>query len=225
MMDRVEWVVPGWRQMASYADQQTLIHVTAVLTALFLLPEYQRATAEQQMLMQWMVLFHDVAKRAHHSQHDYIHGFRSAAVTGRGLAQAGFPATEGYPELIDEWALLTDQAIIFRDDLGEMVQDNRKLPEIISGIDDLFGLQSPAGLIIKGVLLHVSVVTDPDYPTVAPMTDSEFQQYIDPLCFPLFKMMLLVDADGWNLFDPQIQQRHRQQTLAVFDRLETLIGL
>src|SRR5258705_10639092 len=64
MMDKVESVVPGWKQMASYLDQQTLIHVTSVLMALFLLPQYQTAPTDHKIIMEWMVMFHDVAKRA-----------------------------------------------------------------------------------------------------------------------------------------------------------------
>lgn len=224
-MDRVERFVPGWRQMASHAEQQTLIHVTSVLVALRLLPEYQAAASEQQRLMAWMVLFHDLAKIPKPGQHDYVHGFRSAALSGKGLAQAGFPVTAAYPGLIDAWVTLTYTAVVFRDDLQEDMQDNRKLPAIMSGIDRLFGAQAPAGLIVKGALLHLSVATDPEYPTVAPLTDNEIQQYLDADFCPLLKMMMLVDADGWNLFDPATRQRHRQLTLAVYDHIGRLIGL
>ena len=40
--------MPGWGKMASFGEGQTLIHVTAVVTALLLLPEYQNATPEQR---------------------------------------------------------------------------------------------------------------------------------------------------------------------------------
>jgi len=219
MMSKVERVVPGWVQMSSYAEQQTLIHVTSVLVALQLLPEYQQATSEQQSLMKWMVLFHDLGKVPRPGKHDYVHGFRSAAITGRGLAQTGFPVTEAYPDLIEKWAALTHNAVIFRKDLQEFVQDNRKLPKIMSGIDRMFGTQAPAGLIVKGVLLHMSIATDPDYPLLAPLTDAEVRENIDLAFFPLLKMMMLADTDGWDLFDPETRHRHRQQTLAVYDRI------
>ena len=223
-MNQVERVAPGWKQMASYKSQQTLIHVTAVLTALHLLPEYQQASPQQQAVMQWMVLYHDVAKVALPNKHDYLHGFRSAALAGRGVARAGFPLTQTYPELIDDWIRLTHDAVMFREDLGEWVQDNRQLPEIVSGINHLFGPQTPASHIVKGALLHLSVATDPAYPTVAPLSDDELRRYIDPLFLPLIKMMLLVDADGWDLYDPATQQLHRRQTLAAYQRIAALLG-
>lgn len=221
----VEHVVPGWGEMARHAKQQTLIHVTSVLVALRLLPEYQQATALQQAVMDWMVLFHDVAKIPRPGQHDFVHGFRSAAITGRALANVGFPVTDAYAPSIDEWATLTHHAVVYRADLDETIQDNRQLPAILAGIDRLFGASTPAGWIVKGVLLHMSIANDPDYPTLAPLTDDEIQQIIDTAFLPLLKMMMLVDTDGWDLFDPVTHQRHRQQTLDVFERIGMLIGV
>src|SRR5262249_7684623 len=64
MMDGVDSVIPGWREMASYADGQTLFHVMTVYAALLQCPEYHEAIVEQQTLMQWIVLLHDLAKIA-----------------------------------------------------------------------------------------------------------------------------------------------------------------
>lgn len=219
MMGKIEHVLQGWSRMASYANQQTLIHVTSVLTALYLLPEYQQAASEQKLLMEWMVLLHDIAKEAHPGKHDYIHAFRSAAIAGRVLTQVGFEATDAYAALIDGWFALTHTAIIYHPEHAENIQDNRKLPEILSGIDQLFGTDAPAGLVIKAILLHLSILTDPDYPTVAPLSRAEIQKYVDPSLFPMLKAMMLVDNDAWNLFDPKQKAYYRQQTLAVFNEI------
>ena len=225
LMTRVDQVVPGWKKMASYADQQTLIHVMGVITALLMLPEFKQADIAQKTALVWMVLFHDVAKIAQPGKHDYLHGFRSAAITGKSLAALGFPTTHDFSEFVDSWYELTYNAILIRDDVGEAVQDNRKLPEITNGIDHMYGPKSPAGLIIKAVLLHISIPIDPGYPIVAPLNDDELQHYIDPASFPLVKTMALVDTDAWNLFDPENRQTQRQRTLAFFDRLAARIGM
>lgn len=224
MMERVERLVPGWGQMASYADQATLIHVTSVLTALYLLPEYRQAGAEERALMVWMVLFHDVAKVARPGQHDPIHGFRSAAVAGKALGQVGFPVTDDYANKVDHWVALTHDAVVYHPEHQEMIPDNRHLPQIISGIDDLYGPQAPSGAAVKGILFHISIVTDPDYPILAPLTEDEMRDYIDTAGFQMLKAMILVDNDGWNLFDRDLKARQRQKTLAAFDQLEALIG-
>lgn len=225
ILQKTDQVASGWIKMSEFADQQTLIHVTSVLTALRLLPEYLQASSEQRTLIEWTVLFHDVAKVAQRGKHDYIHGFRSAAITGRGLRLDGFPVTLDYPSSIDEWFSLTWNAILYRTDLQEITQDNGKLPEILAGIDRLFGANTPAVLIIKSVLFHMSIVTDPDYPTVAPLTDAEIVRYIDAACFPILKMMMLVDTDGWDMFDPTAREHHRRMTLEVFDKIALQIGL
>jgi hypothetical protein len=224
MMDKIERVVPGWGRMAAYANQQTLIHVTSVLTTLFLLTEYDQLTAEQQTLMHWMTLFHDVAKEAQPDKHDYIHAFRSAAITGRALVAVGFPVTAGYSTQIDAWFALTDSAVVYHAGHQENIQDNRKLPAILSGIEQLFGANAPAGLVIKGVLLHLSILTDPGYPTVAPLTDQEVGQYIDPALYPLLKTMMLVDTESWCLFDGETRRHQRQIVLDVFDQIGKRIG-
>ena len=164
-----------------------------------------------------MALFHDVAKRAEHGKHDYIHAFRSAAITGAALAAVGFPAQPAFAAHIAAWQTLTESAIVFAPAHGEYIQGNTKLPQILSGIDSLYGHQSAARLIIEGVLFHLSISTDPGYPTVAPLTPAETRRYIDRDLFPILKVMMLVDGDAWNLFAPAEHQRQHQLTLAVFE--------
>ncbi len=224
MMAKVEPAVPGWGQMATHANQQTLIHVTSVLVALYLLPEYQKATPDQQALMEWMVLYHDVTKVARRDKHDYVHAFRSAAEAGKGLVADGFPVTDAYAEWINRWYVRTMNAVIFHEDIKEYIQDNRQLPEIVAGIDRLFGVRAAAGYVIKAVLLHLSIATDPDYPIVAPLTEDEIKRYLDPGTFAMLKVMMLADANGWNLFDADTKQCYRQQTLAVFNQIKALIA-
>ncbi len=218
-MTQIEAVVPGWIHMSSYADQQTLIHVTSVLVALYLLPEYQLASADQKHNMEWTVMFHDVAKKARRGKHDFTHGFRSAAVTGPALSLIGFPTRPDFAAHVSTWKTLTENAIVYNASHDEYIQDNTKLPQMINGIHDLYDQNSAAALIIKGVLFHMSIDNDPDYPTLAPLTDAEIQRYIDSDLFPILKMMMLVDSDGWNLFDKTEGLRLRNQTLAVFDNI------
>jgi len=225
MMDKIDKVVPGWIHMSSYLDQQTLIHVTSVLVALFLVPEYQSASPDQQRLMEWTVIFHDIAKKARKGLHDYTHGFRSAAVTGAALALIGFPTRPDFAAHLASWKAVTENASIFDARHSENIQDNTKLPAIIGGIDHLYGQHSAAALIIKGVLFHMSINNDPGYPTLAPLTQQEIQRYITADLFPILKTMMLVDSDGWNLFDRKEGQRLRQQTLDVFDTIARNNGI
>lgn len=223
MMAEIEHVVPGWGKMAAYADGQTLYHVTTVLTTLFMLEEYKRLRADQKVIMQWMVLLHDIAKEAKRGTHDLVHGFRSAAITGRALAPIGFPTTLSYNGLIDTWFALTDTATTAHD-VHHFIQDNRKLPAILTGIDQLYGVYAPAGLIIKGVLLHVSIRTDPDYPTAAPLNDQEVVLCINRAFFPLLRALMLADVESWFLFDAAGRSLQRQHVITAFERINTQIG-
>ncbi len=225
MMAQIEQVVPGWLHMSTYANRQTLVHVTSVLVALYTLPEYHAASREQQIIMEWMVMFHDVAKQAFPGKHDYTHAFRSAAITGRALAPLGFPTAAAYAHQIDEWHQLTNTAVIYDPQHAEDKQDNRKLADILAGINHLYGAKSPAALIIEGVLLHLSIDSDPSYPTVAPLTADEIMHCISLDLHPLLTMMQLVDNDSWQLFDPASKQYQREKTLAAFDNIARLISI
>lgn len=222
MMARIEPVVPGWERMATFANQQTLIHVTSVLTALLRLEEYQQADAQRRAVMEWIVLFHDIAKEARRGSHDYVHGFRSAAMAGRALAGLGFPAAADFGEQIDGWYDLTVQAVTTREDVADPIQDNRQLEAIVSGIERLYGLDSPAYLIVMAVLLHLSVDLKDEYPTVAPLDDAGLKRYVTPSVLPYLKMMLRLDNEGWLLFDPADLAIQRERVTVAFDRIARL---
>jgi len=83
---------------------------------------------------------------------------------------------------------------------------------------------APAALITKVVLLHISLDVDKNYPTPAPLTKTETQQLISPGVLPLLRVMMLSDNEGWSLFEPDVREQQRRDTLASFERVEELIG-
>ncbi len=56
--------------------------------------------------------------------------------------------------------------------------DNQKLPKILSDIDLLFEENTPASLVAKTILLHISLKVDENYPTPAPLTEDKIQRFI-----------------------------------------------
>jgi hypothetical protein len=224
MLEKVERVAPGWREMSSYANGVTLVHTMCVLTALLVCPEYQRATAPQQALLKWIVLFHDLAKQVQHGYRDHTHGFRSAAMAGEILPRLGFATTQDYRSQIKDWVALTNAAMTKRDEPGDYVQDNRQLPAIIAGIEKLFGRNTPAALVVKTVLLHISITVVTDWPQAAALTAAQVRHCVDGEVLPLLQIMMLVDSDGWALFDQATRERYRQETLRVFEELKGAIS-
>ncbi|MEZ4667948.1 MAG: hypothetical protein R3E39_08540 [Anaerolineae bacterium] len=219
MMETIEKVAPGWNHMATFADQQTLIHVTSVFVALYDHPEYAHISTTFKHLMEWIVLFHDIAKEAVRGKHDYVHGFRSAALAGKALPTLGFPINQPDTGGLEDWAQLTHNAIVFHEGHEEYIQDNRQLPAITAGIDRLFSDQSPASLVIKPILLHLSIDSDPDYPTVAPLTEAEIQRFVVGDVLPLLRLLTLIDNDSWNLFDAEQREVQRQKTHGAFQKI------
>ena len=219
MLNTVDAVMPGWYKMSAYANGVTLTHVMCVFTGLLTSLEYRQASYAQQELMKWAVCLHDVAKKVHPGQRDNTHAFRSAALAEKILPQTGFPVTGEYSHIFEEWFTFTGTAITKKGATGPDIQDNRKLPEIIVGIERLFGFNTPAALVIKTVLLHHSVTVVKEWPQAAPLTEMELRLYLDAKLYPLLKMMMLADNDGWNLFNPSIREQYRQDTLEVFNQL------
>jgi len=222
-MDEIETFVPSWKKMASYSDGVTLTHVMCVFLGLFIMPEFQKLTAKQQQLAKWIVLFHDVTKMHIRGKRDLTHGFRSAALTGKVLTNLGFPVEETSTGIIETWSEFTKSAITFSSDCGEDIQDNSKLPRIMAGIESMYGANSPAALIVEGVLLHMSLNVVIDYPQAAPLNDIEIREYINGNLMPLLKVMCLADNEGWTMFYPETRIVQREETLAAFNRYETLI--
>lgn len=220
-MDQTEALIPGWKKMASYSDGITLTHVMCVFLGVYMMPEFQALTPEGQQIAKWIVLFHDVDKFHISGKKDTMHAFRSGALAAKILPTFGFPVTDKYHDLIHSWSKFTIHAFIN----GEAVPkpDNRKLPEILTGIEQLFGENAPATLITKVALLHISLNIDPFYPTPAPLTDDEIKRYISPRLFPLLKVMMLGDNEGWSLFEPEDRERQYKDAMAAFQEVEKII--
>ncbi len=219
-MEETESVIPGWTRMASYTDGITLTHVICVFLGMSMLPEYKKLNESQKNLVNWIVLFHDVEKIHIKGKRDFIHGFVSASTTAKALGDLGFSVTDQYKELLSSWGELTRSAIAKSENGGDDIQDNKKLPRIIAGIDEMFGDNTAGALITKGVLLHMSVNVVLEYPQAAPLSNDEIKQYIGKDLTPLLKVMMLADNDGWTLFYPETREQQRRETLEVFEGLE-----
>jgi hypothetical protein len=221
-MAEIEACIPGWDRMASFEDGATLVHVTGAMAALKLLPEYRQAAPKTQTLSEWIVLMHDLGKEIYAGKRDHTHGFRSAVIAGRILPGLGFAVNAEYQDGFQAWEALTNAAFRPGTDGGDPIQDNRKLPQILAGIEALYGHNSDAALVVKAILLHFSINTCSDWPQVAPLSEEEVSLYIDQEFVPYLEIMMLVDSDAWALFDPADKAKMRAETLQVFQEVRRL---
>ena len=220
MMEKVENIVPGWGKTVSYSNGLTLLHTTTALTALLLCPEFKSATPSQQSLMKWVVLLHDIGKEANPKRRDLTHSFRSAALTGEILPRLGFSTTSEYDEHIKDWVTLTKTAIIKNSETGREVQDNQKLPQILAGIENIFGFNTPAALIIKTILFHASITAVKEWPKGAPLTEIEIDKYFDDELLFLIKIMALADSASWSFFNLPRKESYREEVLETYRRIK-----
>lgn len=223
-LQQVDATVMGWDKMSSYADQQTLIHLMAVLISVLRLPEFQALSSDQQNLALWIVLYHDVAKEAQHGKRDHTHGFRSAGICGKGLVRLGFVRAVD-EQALAQWVTVTQNAKTFDNQHKDFIQDNTQLGDIMQGIDSLFGgRDSSAGLIICGVLFHMSLNVVDEFPQKAPLTDELICTYLSPMLMPLLRVMMLADSIAWELFSPERQIPQLKQSYREFDRVQMLLA-
>jgi hypothetical protein len=95
--------------------------------------------------------------------------------------------------------------------------------EEAAGIDHIFGQDSHAALIVKAVLFHMSINVVKDYPQAAPLGEGEIRRYVGAKLLPLLKIMMLVDNDGWVMFQPGTRPQQRDETLAAFESVAQIV--
>jgi hypothetical protein len=200
-IQHTEILVPGWRKMASYVQGVTLVHVMCVFLGLYMMPEFLIMTQAQQQMMKWVILFHDIEKEPRNGKRDHGHAFRSAIAAAETLPKLGFSITSEYGLLINDWIDLTRSLTTKPENFPDYVQDNLKLPQILAGIERMFGHNTPAALIIKTILFHLSIDMQL-WPPVTPLTDEEVRMYLDQDLIVLLRVMSLGDSEGWNMFQP-----------------------
>jgi hypothetical protein len=220
----IENVAPGWKEMAAYADGTTLHHVTQVLIALQLLPEYRQASRYLQALMEWSVLYHDLGKQVIAGQRDALHAFRSGTMAARTLPRLGFQTSAAYPTMLEPWSRLVLSASVATPDGKGSMQDNRALPEILQGIEQMFGAGTAAALIVQAALLHQSLNVVPEWPNPGSLTESQVPECIRPDLVPLLEGLMLADSDAWQLFEPDKKAKFRASTLAVFAAVRQVVA-
>ena len=221
-MEEMETTIPGWHKMASYGEGVTLVHVMCVFLGLYMMPEFLSMTKVQQQLMKWVILLHDVEKEPQEGKRDHAHAFRSAVTAARILPRLGFPITAEYDSLISEWSEFTSSAITKPENSLDIIQDNCKLPEILSGIERMFGYHTPVALIIKTILFHLSVNMKL-WPPAAPLNDEEVIKYFDSELVLMLRVMNLGDGEGWSMFH-ESREPLRYDTLRTFKEMERLIS-
>jgi hypothetical protein len=220
-MKDLEAIVPGWHKMASYDNGVTLVHVMCVFLGVYRMPEFLSMTNVQQQMMKWVILLHDVEKEPQPGKRDHAHAFRSAVTAARLLPGLGFPVSSEYDSQTDNWSEFTRTAVIVPEHSRDAIQDNRKLPEILNGIEELFGHGTPAGLVIKTILFHLSVDMKL-WPPAAPLTDEEVKSYFDCDLIKLLRVMNLGDNEGWSMFH-ESREELRNDTLEAFRKIEQLV--
>jgi hypothetical protein len=217
---KTEQALPGWTEMAGYADGVTQVHTISVMIAIMTSPGYENASAETRNQMAWSGLLHDISKRVVQGQLDLTHAFRSGAQAVRSLLRAGFLHQE-YADL-EGWIDFTKQAV--KEEDGREIQDNAKLPGIIKGMETIFGGNKDALIILKTILFHWSITTIKEWPPASPITPAEVRTYLDEELLQVLGVLLLADSDSWNLFDIETKERYREEIAEALTEIGAMLA-
>jgi len=220
-INNIENLIPGWRKIASDENGITQAHTMCAMLGLFMMPEFQALTTTQQKIAQWIVFLHDIGKTNINGRGDAFHAFRSAIISARALPGLGFSTTNLFSTRINEWSeFVNSSKYEIENGHGGYMPDNTRIGDIFTGIYILFGKDSPAALILRGITLHQSISGVKAWPQTAPLNEEQVQSLIDKELLPLLKVMHLADCEGWTLFKPEIRALQRKEMLEAFEELE-----
>jgi hypothetical protein len=90
---------------------------------------------------------------------------------------------------------------------GEM-HDHTYLDDILLGIDDIFGCDTHAGVILYLVALHQSLPSLNEYPPAAPLDDHHIKQYISHDFLRLMEPLMLADSASYQMCHEQDRTKY-----------------
>lgn len=215
-VEELERFAPGWRELADYDDLTTLGHVIISLLSLPYHREYLDAGPSRQRIVTYALLYHDLAKRSAEGR-DHTHAFRSAAMAARSLPLLRLDLARGARAALEEWAHDATNAVCRNDD-GQLVQDNSRIPELFGRLDAILAADSAPNRMIKIVLLHHSVDVLKLWPQANPLTRPQIERWLDQELLVLLRILMLADCDGWELLNARTCNEYRREIRAMFDR-------
>jgi len=200
-IETLDECLPGWRKIATIKSGITAKHTLIVLALGLNLPEYAALAENTRREFEWAALLHDLDKEyLPTGGKDASHAFRSAGVAAIVMAALGFRLQPGAsPEAVAEWAEVVMAAQV---QIGaSRVHDHANLPEIVSGLERLWGNGTSASRILKAILFHQSLPTIKDWTNPVLLDDAELRDALTLSDMDVLGPLLIADSDAWNLFD------------------------
>ena len=215
-------------------------HVDQVLGCLVGEQRFGLWDGHDRNLMMWVCLLHDIQKRIDSTGfRDPFHPFRSAATIIRYMSRWNWLS---HPNSAEQLAQKIENATELS--YGCEIHDNKQLPEIITGILRLSGVEmSDLGYaesvklleihakqrlfeveIILLTLLHQSLTLVRRYPSVAPLSDREIYRYFSKRLIQLLTTLALCDSASYTIVnEPELTRSNRAEIERVMARYESLL--
>lgn len=197
LVESMDQVIPGWKNIATLNGGETALHTLLVLVTCLNLPEYGQANDRTRRELEWAAVLHDLDKQL--ARNDTAHPFRSAAVAAQIMPQLGFELSQDIQQAdLEAWSNLVMFAQ--RPDGERILHDHSTLKEIIAGIHKCWGPDSSATRVLKAVLLHQSLPTIKDWSSAVLLTDEELSYSLTLRVMDILGPLMVADSDSWNIF-------------------------
>jgi len=197
-VDRMDKVIPGWKNIATLLEGQTALHTLLVFASCLNLPEYTLSNEQTCKEIEWAAILHDFDKKL--AQRDAAHPFRSAAVVAKIMPGLGFDLLPNIATAdLEVWSNLVMSA--HRQDGDNAIHNHSQLREIITGIHTCWGQDSSAARVLKSVLFHQSLPALKDWPNPVLLTDEEMNYALTLKDMKVLGPLMVADSDSWNIFN------------------------
>ena len=218
-IDAVETVIPGWEKIATQEAGITAKHTLVVLACCMNVSEYQQASSQTRREIEWAALFHDLDKDVLYGRGDGAHGVRSAAAAAQCLVDLGFEFRSDGDFVA--WLDLVKSAQKQVD--RKWLNDFSHLPAILTGLRYFFGVDTPAGRIIKAAMFHQSMPTVDDWPNPVILNDDEIRASLTLADMNVLGPLMLGDSDAWNVCEP-MRDEYMEELRGNIKKVRRVIG-
>jgi len=199
----IESYVPEWAGIRAHSNGRTNVHTLKALISLFLDNSFLSADKNDQNIILWTILLHDLEKKPEAGKgKDWMHPFKSAATAIKVFIRMGFWPTSAASEKLCE--VLQSASIMGTSPSGNprSVPDHSKLPYIIEKIDQLS--RSPfCTYVIKAILFHQSFSPLQEYPNAKPLTEEDCVLYLDVDVLYYLEIVMANDSASYSILDNQ----------------------
>ena len=231
-----------WTNLRAQSQDLLSTHTILVLWRATQQPLFDQLSLEEQNVLKWTCLLHDLAKRGTPLilGRDHCHAFRSAAAALEVFKHLGIllptgpssKSNQGANQPLESVLRLISESFqplpeIWRDDFRHgkpvvtVMHAHHNLPEIFHNLWELklAPRDSFVDQIFRLVLFHDSIEALETRPNMINLSEKEKAKYCDQTFYKLMQILHIADNDAYVLFDESHQMRCTREIMSLYGTL------